>query len=147
MKCSICDKEIPVKDGGWDSGNNAQPVNDGRCCDDCNMSVVIPARLHALSNRQDEEDDEYWLYLLTHNGYCRVVGEDDNWSVAHQMTGETGRLFAAAQELLAALRPFADLIENPDAFPDGMHQWWVDTADVRRAVSAIAKAEGRTADE
>lgn len=50
MKCSICQNEIPVKQGGWSSGNNAQPVNDGRCCDECNAEVVIPARL-ALFDR------------------------------------------------------------------------------------------------
>lgn len=26
-------------------GNNAEPVNSGRCCDDCNQAVVIPARI------------------------------------------------------------------------------------------------------
>ena len=43
MNCSICKRRIPIKHGytvykmtgsyGWDKGNNAQPVNDGRCCD------------------------------------------------------------------------------------------------------------------
>jgi hypothetical protein len=49
MKCSICQGEIENKNG-WDKGNNAQPVNDGRCCDVCNTTVVIPARfnLHYL---------------------------------------------------------------------------------------------------
>jgi hypothetical protein len=59
MKCSICDKEIPVKEGGWDSGNNAQPVNDGRCCDKCNMDVVIPERLQQaiwVRRKQEEKD-------------------------------------------------------------------------------------------
>lgn len=37
--CSICGKEY----SGW--GNNAEPVNSGRCCDDCNNNAVIPARL------------------------------------------------------------------------------------------------------
>ena len=37
--CSICSKEIV----GY--GNNAQPVNDGTCCDECNMKVVVPERL------------------------------------------------------------------------------------------------------
>ena len=45
MKCCICDKEIPVV-GGWAGGNNAEPVvKDGRCCNECNALVVLPARL------------------------------------------------------------------------------------------------------
>tara|TARA_R100001509_G_scaffold134254_1_gene87823 strand:- start:278 stop:460 length:183 start_codon:yes stop_codon:yes gene_type:complete len=49
VKCSICGGYIePMrnKDGEvvWEHGNNAQPINDGRCCDDCNWSVVIPER-------------------------------------------------------------------------------------------------------
>ena len=51
MKCSICHKEIPAV-GAWTTGNNAQPVNDGRCCNDCNVSVVLPARLKGLGSRQ-----------------------------------------------------------------------------------------------
>jgi len=50
MKCSICYKEIEkIKDPEgeviWDQGNNAQPVNQGRCCNSCNSGVVLPARL------------------------------------------------------------------------------------------------------
>ena len=44
MQCSICNDEIPDI-MGWDKGHNAQPVNDGRCCDTCNYFVVIPARI------------------------------------------------------------------------------------------------------
>jgi hypothetical protein len=29
----------------WRDGNNAQPIMDGRCCDECNNTLVIPARL------------------------------------------------------------------------------------------------------
>jgi hypothetical protein len=36
--CSICGKKY----GGY--GNNAQPVSSGRCCDICNMLVIIPTR-------------------------------------------------------------------------------------------------------
>ena len=46
-KCSICGEQIPVKNG-WNEGNNAEPVNSGRCCDVCNDTVVIPARLANL---------------------------------------------------------------------------------------------------
>lgn len=45
LKCSICNNPIPVNGFGWAYGNNAQPVNDGRCCDLCNFMYVIPARL------------------------------------------------------------------------------------------------------
>lgn len=38
-KCSICGKLYT----GF--GNNARPVNDGRCCDKCNWEVVVPRRL------------------------------------------------------------------------------------------------------
>jgi hypothetical protein len=37
--CSICQNLFTGH------GNNAQPVNDGRCCDRCNAQVVIPARM------------------------------------------------------------------------------------------------------
>ena len=51
MKCSICNSEIEkqVDENGkvfWESGNNAEPINDGRCCDFCNMAVVIPTRMN-----------------------------------------------------------------------------------------------------
>lgn len=37
--CSICGKTYEH----W--GNNAQPINNGRCCDKCNYEYVLPARL------------------------------------------------------------------------------------------------------
>ena len=53
MKCSICKGKLDVKlDGNgqvyWDKGNNAEPVNNGRCCDKCNFEVVIPARMNEV---------------------------------------------------------------------------------------------------
>lgn len=42
--CSICRKPYV----GY--GNNAQPINDGRCCDGCNLIAVIPTRLRRLRN-------------------------------------------------------------------------------------------------
>ncbi len=41
-KCSICHRPYT----GF--GNNAWPINDGRCCDKCNTLVVIPARIADL---------------------------------------------------------------------------------------------------
>lgn len=53
--CSICggrNEPWPDKDGkimGY--GNNAQPVNDGRCCETCDITVVIPTRIGRLTVR------------------------------------------------------------------------------------------------
>tara|TARA_Y100000310_G_scaffold338715_1_gene429211 strand:+ start:1654 stop:1806 length:153 start_codon:yes stop_codon:yes gene_type:complete len=48
MKCCLCGKEIEVEVNGWSEGNNAEPLKDGRCCNDCNASKVIPARLEKM---------------------------------------------------------------------------------------------------
>ena len=39
-KCSICNYNDIGK-----YGNNAQPINNGRCCDLCNSTFVIPFRI------------------------------------------------------------------------------------------------------
>lgn len=42
-KCCICGKQF----NGW--GNNPYPVKEsGKCCDECNWTQVIPARLKRL---------------------------------------------------------------------------------------------------
>lgn len=47
--CSICRQPIqPHPLSGWAGGNNAEPINSGRCCDDCDSTVVIPARIAAI---------------------------------------------------------------------------------------------------
>ena len=38
-QCCLCDDFLSG------DGNNAQPLNDGRCCYECNVVKVIPARL------------------------------------------------------------------------------------------------------
>ena len=52
FECSIC-KETSV---GF--GNNPQPVNDlkvsDRCCNDCNLSVVIPDPFKVIEGGLDE---------------------------------------------------------------------------------------------
>lgn len=43
-KCVICGKPLPK----GDMGNNPEPIkpmSSGTCCNECNMSKVIPARL------------------------------------------------------------------------------------------------------
>lgn len=46
--CVICNKEFE----GW--GNNAEPVKEGVCCDECNNSVVISARIFGMYNNDKE---------------------------------------------------------------------------------------------
>ena len=47
MKCCICKNEIePDAISDWDKGHNPWPVREkGSCCTECNMELVIPARL------------------------------------------------------------------------------------------------------
>lgn len=57
LDCSICGEKIQPKSLGpdvdpWLEGNNASPINDGRCCDTCNSFVVIPARLAVIHGNQ-----------------------------------------------------------------------------------------------
>ena len=46
--CCICGEEIE----GY--GNNAEPYEEGTCCDACNIKFVIPARLSLLNNNTEE---------------------------------------------------------------------------------------------
>ena len=56
MKCCICKGEIEIH-GTYTEGHNAEPaVKDGRCCDNCNMLVVIPARLKLITPYQRIDD-------------------------------------------------------------------------------------------
>ena len=43
QECVICHKPFE----GY--GNNAEPVAEGRCCDECNTKVVIPARIEEMN--------------------------------------------------------------------------------------------------
>jgi len=54
--CSICNQPIPAK-GTWTGGNNAEPVNDGRCCDHCDMAVVIPQRILQMRKARYEAEE------------------------------------------------------------------------------------------
>lgn len=49
--CSICGDRYT----GW--GNNASPVNDGRCCDNCN-TIVLVARINRIRYSRDIYKDK-----------------------------------------------------------------------------------------
>ena len=51
LNCSICKEKIDeqiTKNTNtvyWTEGHNAEPINAGRCCTECNNNVVIPFRV------------------------------------------------------------------------------------------------------
>ena len=50
MECCICKGEIEKKFNAkgkmvYDTGNNARPIKEGRCCDVCDATTVIPERI------------------------------------------------------------------------------------------------------
>ncbi len=48
LECCLCGDEITVDPvSGWDKGHNAQPLYEGRCCNNCN-DIVVLARICAL---------------------------------------------------------------------------------------------------
>ena len=56
MKCTICGLEIKIdSDGKWDGGHNAEPINEGRCCEKCNDIIVTPMRLREFEERKKNE--------------------------------------------------------------------------------------------
>jgi hypothetical protein len=58
--CSICNGPLasPQQEAiGWYLGNNAQPINNGRCCDICN-GFVIAARMERLSRGKNMREVE-----------------------------------------------------------------------------------------
>ncbi|MCI8641589.1 MAG: hypothetical protein HFJ59_06975 [Clostridia bacterium] len=50
--CSICGKEFE----GY--GNNAYPVNNGRCCNNCNFLIVVTRRMQDYTNKQKKKEGE-----------------------------------------------------------------------------------------
>lgn len=53
MLCSICNEPILTGLNGWAYGHNAEPINDGRCCDVCNTTKVIPERIRRIADIKD----------------------------------------------------------------------------------------------
>lgn len=72
-ECCICHKKFK----GF--GNNAEPVCDGICCDDCNWRVVIPARVKEYEARPSDIDFDDEMFEDCEN--CRehtAIPDDDD---------------------------------------------------------------------
>ncbi len=105
MKCSICGKEITRY------GNSIYPLEGGRCCDECNMKVVMPVRVfiettpkknYALLIKENEVQlfqpgDKYFTLKELQeavDGYIEVVqSEFDNYLDVVNEEGKLKKLY------------------------------------------------------
>jgi len=60
LNCNLCPRDIdihrdPTGNAYWNQGHNAEPLAEGRCCDFCNATKVIPARLEAIRRYERRE--------------------------------------------------------------------------------------------
>ena len=47
--CVICKDNIQIDAiTKWSSGNNAEPISSGRCCNTCNYTIVVPQRMRNI---------------------------------------------------------------------------------------------------
>lgn len=56
-RCCICNTKLPI----GDYGNNPEPIkpfSEGICCDNCNRTKVIPARLKARAESGAKESSK-----------------------------------------------------------------------------------------
>ncbi len=56
--CSICGHKIEKNYFGWSYGNSSYPINNGRCCDYCNIAIVLPRRIYDryIKNEKGEKN-------------------------------------------------------------------------------------------
>lgn len=55
MECCICKKEIEE----YLDSRNAQPIKNGRCCIECDETIVLPTRLRILEPYLKAEEEKY----------------------------------------------------------------------------------------
>ena len=53
--CSICGAVLPERRLGI---NDAWPISDGKCCDECNATVVVPARIELEKSAMRQLEDQ-----------------------------------------------------------------------------------------
>jgi hypothetical protein len=51
MFCSICGEPNEPWPNGGGFGNNAEPINEARCCSWCNGTWVLPARIAIIQQK------------------------------------------------------------------------------------------------
>ena len=59
MKCCLCSgpiderRDLTTGEVYWTEGHNAEPVMNGRCCDECNATVVMTRRINNAIGGKD----------------------------------------------------------------------------------------------
>ena len=78
-KCCICNRECENE-----YGNNAQPIKEGRCCDDCNDRKVIPVRIDSyLKSRKrniEQNPEQRRRNQVISSGNKWAI---ENWNATH----------------------------------------------------------------
>jgi hypothetical protein len=69
-QCSICNQPFT------EYGNDARPVNDGRCCDYCDCLVVLPIRIMRMSGTAREKYAMFGYRILTEMKRRRGIGNE-----------------------------------------------------------------------
>jgi hypothetical protein len=108
--CSICGGAIV----GF--GNDAWPVNDGRCCDQCNVERVISARLLRERDAKREGSNGGALQMIDLNdieddSFLAIHADDLRWlyELWAQLANESRPL-----DRQAIAKRLADVLENAE---------------------------------
>ena len=87
MKCSICGRTIE----GY--GHSPSPLNGIKCCDDCNMKVVMPIRIFLRSLDKEE------YALLIKKDEVHMVKPDDEYFTLKELQTAVGGYIQITQSL------------------------------------------------
>jgi len=103
LNCSICKEKIDeqiTKNTNivyWTEGHNAEPINAGRCCTECNNNVVIPFRvLKSVMPKLDDINDS-----LTKSLHVAVHGSEEELD---ESLGECVKASREALKIISQLK-------------------------------------------
>ena len=126
FKCAICQKMIQ---GQW--GNMAQPIAEGKACDDCNQNIIIPIRIDDMKanihNEQQKEDERKSLETAERLAIEQVY-EEDTMARAQQHNVQTRTLLTALEEERIA-KDYEDRAARLNAVNDRLNQEYTKQLD------------------
>lgn len=110
LACCLCGVVIRGR------GNNARPVGPGRCCDECNRSIVEP---HRLSLPGDTEEEHFEWLAGVEETLDAFVGmySDLVWFLSGEGEAETESEKAHEKEVEAKYREIIEAArKDPEAY-------------------------------